>query len=413
MTREQFIHLQAEKVVAGQHQLAQAARGLLLRADPDIYDVLSDAPDETFLEPLLFAYFNASRAGPPRIGLPQIILGYVDESMRPDAIEVYADARGIIYLPRIGYFLSEARERSLVLRWERETGRYFLEQDDAPVPFHFEELLTIPGTSIELCRHSSPLVDAFLSDATAGRGPVELEPEVERYLGPLARALAIIKSLEPEYYRDLTSTVRQLVLFRSEALNSCASLAVHGAAFLNVHDGDDEVFFVEDLVHQCGHVIFNAVSVRRKDFLAVDPETPIHVFSGRTDDPRSVYTLLHGSYTEYFMTECLRACEERQVFSGRRAHELRGRLASICQKGMIDLKNRSHEGLFTPLGQSLHELFARYLEEVHHEQPELLRYDLSNQPYNFSYERFVRLNPPNAEPVGVKKKPQVLENLGL
>jgi hypothetical protein len=393
MTRDQLLQLQAARVTAGQHQLANTVRGLMLQAAPDIFDALSDAPDEVFLEPLLFAYFSVSKLGEPPISLPQLVLGSVDEAVRPDAIEVYADARGRIVLPRIGYLLTEERNPHLILR--QEQGQYTLEREDgSPVDYRLEAPLTIPGTDIELCLYPSPLIDALLADSTEGKVPVQFEEDPRRYLGALERALALIQRLEPEFYQQLTSVVRQIILFRSDALNSCASLAAHGVAFLNIQDGGDEVLFVDDLVHQCGHVIFNAFTVRRRDFLAVDPDERMGTFTRRPDDSRSVYTVLHGVYTEFFITECLLACDERGLFSGQKGHELRGRLASICQKGVIDLRNLSQPGLLTPQGQQLYDTFLRFSEQLRRERPELLRYNLSNQPYNFSYERFAALNPP-------------------
>jgi HEXXH motif-containing protein len=394
MTYEQFLSLQAKSVATGQHRLAQTSRGMLLQAAPDIFEALSQAPDATFLEPLLFTYFGASRAGTPLVDLPQLLLGYVEEPLRPEAIEVYVDARGRIDLPNIGWLLSEARSRQLVLLWEHDTHRYRLEDEGAPVSFRFEERLTLPGTAIELCRYGNPLLEDLLINSAQPRSPVHFEEGVERYAGQLAEALALIERHMPEYYRDLSSVIRRIVLFRSETLNSCAALAAHGIAFLNVQEGSSVPRFVDDLVHQCGHVIFNAFTVRRRDFVAVDPGSPIDAFTHQSEDARSVYTVLHGAYTEHFMTRCLRACDEARVFSGQPAHELRGLLAFIFQRAILDMRNLAAEGLFTPEGQALYDTFKQHVDEVCRDRPELLRDDFSNQPYNFSYERFAQLNPP-------------------
>ncbi|WP_257453343.1 hypothetical protein [Archangium lipolyticum] len=398
MDREQFIRLQREKVITGQRQLANTLRALLLRTDPDIYEVLSEAPDDTFLEPLLFAWFSASKSqiGTSPIGLPQVVLGLVEPSLRPDAIEVYADAKGRVYLPRIGYFLTEVRERNLVLQWDAEAGRYLLTDGGAPVDFRFEPPIVLPGTSIELCRYTNPLYDLILTDATSGKVAVRVHEDVLPFQDSLQRALAILQEQKPDFYRELTATVKQVMLFHSEDLNSCAALAAHGVAFLNVKEGDDEVFFIDDLVHQCGHVIFNAVTVQRRDYLAKDPDMRLREVTGKATDTRSLYSIFHGVYTEAMMIDCLRACDERGLFSGKQRHELLGRLSFIFKKSQIDERNLSLEGFLTPKGEELFAVFRQIFEDARRERPDLMRYGMSNQAYNFSYERFAQLNPPEA-----------------
>jgi hypothetical protein len=388
-----FYRLQREMVVEGQLLLAGISRGVLRRTDPDTYDVLSDASGEVFLEPLLFAYFSALKGGKPLIELPQIILGHVDSSIWPEAIEVYADTKGRIYLPKIGYFVTLVKNRRLLLRCDGVTKRFSLEDGGVPTDFRFEEILHVPGTSIEVCRYPNSLYEMLLADSSDQHRAVEIKEDVNRYVGSIARALQLIHEKMPEFYQDLLKTVRQIVVFHSSELNSCATLGAHGVAFINFKEGDDEVFFLDDLVHQGGHVIFNAFTAKRKDYCAIDPDAPLSKFTGKENDRRSLYTVLHGCYTEFMMIHCLLTCDERGIFSGRQQHELRGRLAAVFQKSLIDLKTLSHTGLLTELGASLRDTFQQLSDDVRRQRPELLRYNLSNQPYNFSYERFIELNP--------------------
>jgi hypothetical protein len=389
MRDDDFTGYLREMVTQGQRRLADTARALVYKADPDLFEVQSEAGDEAFLEPMIFAYFHA---GEPRIGLPQIVLGYVDESIRPDTIEVYADARGRVYLPRIGYFLTDVRDRQLELSWERETGRYALHDGGLAVDFRFEEPLRVSGTAIEICRHTNPLFNA-IDHGGGDRSSLAVEEDVERYAGHLARALAILAERCPDYHRVLTSVTRQVVVFQSDRLNSFAGASAHGVAFLN-RTGDDEVFFLEDIVHQCGHVMFTAVTVDRSRFLAIDPEATVDSVVAVERDLRSVYGFLHGAFTEYEMIRCLDSCLEADVFSGRRRHELIGRLACIFQKNWADLDYHLDEkGVFTEEGLRLYGIFRESLEGLRRRRPELLYFDMSNQPYSFSYEKFAQLNP--------------------
>lgn len=392
MNIDAFMQWLADVVASGQDHLSRTLRALTYRADPELFEVLDETDGAVFLEPLLFAHFAVKQ---PRISLPQIVLGYVDPSLYPDAMEVQSDAAGTIYLPRIGYFLTEARDRTLVLRWDPDPSHAALLDGDAPVAFRFEEVPRIPGTSIELGRHGSPL----LADLAAESSPHGADFRVvdERSHGwadHLARALELIRTHWPAYHRQIEATVRQVVLFQSDTLNSFATLSAHGVAFLNVRAHDDEVFFVDDLLHQCGHVMFNAATGRRTDYVAVDLEAPIGAFNGHRDDDRPVYIVLHGAFTEFAMVHGLRLCDERGVFSGRKAHELAGRLAFIAQKAAIDLRNLADESLLTPAGRALYETFRAAFERLRRDRPELLSsYRMAGQPYNFSYELFARANP--------------------
>lgn len=392
MNLDAFLQWLADAVAGGQDHLARTLRALVYQADPDLFEVLDETSGEVFLEPLLFAYFVVKR---PRVSLPQVVLGYVDASLYPDAMEVQSDAAGTVYLPRIGSFLTGAPDRTLVLRWDPDPRRAALLDGDVPVAFRFEEIPRIPGTRIEIGRHGSPLLtDLAAESSPQGADFRVVDERAHGWADHLARAMEILRAQWPAYHRLIEATVRQVVLFQSESLNSFATVSAHGIAFLNVSARDDEVFFVDDLLHQCGHVMFNAATARRKDYVAVDPETPIGSFHDHPDDDRPVYVVLHGAFTEFAMVHGLRLCDEHGVFSGRQAHELRGRLAFISQKTAIDLRNLAPASLLTPAGRALYETFRAAFERLRHERPELLSgYSMAGQPYNFSYELFARANP--------------------
>jgi hypothetical protein len=389
MERARFIQIQHERVTLGQRYLANTARGLVLRRDPDLYDLQSDAPDAFFLEPMLFAYFSASE---PRMGLPQVVMGHLPEDVRPEALPVRSNDAGCVYLPEIGYYHTDAPGRELTLRYDPDPLRSALFDGPRQVASRFEPIHRLGDTGIELCLHSNPLLDGILTNGTPATGPVPLEARPERYAGALERALATIAEASPEFYRELSRTVRQIVLFRSTELNSCAGVSAHGVAFLNLALGDTEAFFADDLTHQGGHVVFNAFTAQRRDFLRIDPETPIGDLTGGPER-RSVYTVFHGVYTEIMMIETLRAVDELGLLGGELAHEVLGRLACIFQKSRIDRKNLDREGLFTDLGQMIFDHFKEATDSVSHARPDLGLYDMRGQPYNFDLGLFTRRNP--------------------
>jgi hypothetical protein len=397
MNPNDFMQFQTDAVVTGQQQLANVVRALLYKYEPDIFEIFSESDDELFLEPLLFAYFAARD---PIIKLPQILLGYLDEDMWPDATEVYADQAGRIYLPKIGYLITEARDRTLVLQKDEGSRELTLVDGDTPVPFELEEILYVPGTSIEIVRHPIPLLDDVLRESTPNASDFAVaEAQVAEHLDHIAGALAMLRAEWPEYHADLVATLRQIVLFHSERLNSCASLAIHGVVLFNITDANphDEAYFIDELSHQGGHVIFSAVTVRRGDYVQIDPETPIGQLTGNVADDRSVHTVLHGAFTEYAMMNGMRRCLDGVVLPPRQAHELLGRLAFISQKAAIDVANLATDGILTERGRQLYEVFERSFQSMRREWPALFsEYDFASQPYNFSYELFARSHPMQA-----------------
>jgi len=190
--------------------------------------------------------------------------------------------------------------------------------------------------------------------------------------------------------------VRQVFVFQAPNINSFATLTAHGIVYLNASERDDEVFFIDELVHQCGHVIFNAISLRRPEFCGVDPDLPMSVLGGERcrGEERSLYTVLHGLYTEQAMVRCWRALDEAAVFVGRKGHELRGRLAFIARKMEIDVANMDQPGLCSELGECFLDTFRATFFTTRRERDDLFADDLSDQPYNFSYERYACRNPP-------------------
>jgi HEXXH motif-containing protein len=186
---------------------------------------------------------------------------------------------------------------------------------------------------------------------------------------------------------------RRIVCFRHDNVNSFATINAHGTVFFNARDDHDEIFFVDELTHQCGHIVFNAMTVCRRDFLAAEPDSPLNAIAPRENERRTIYDAFHGLYTEHTMTNMMRRCDEEAIYRGRQAHELYGRLSFITRKYRVDLRNLSGDGIFTPLGREMYDYFSSAFEEVFCARRALFETDMTGQPYNFDYELFARHNP--------------------
>jgi hypothetical protein len=388
---DDFMRSSGEQLVRGQQQLATAMRALVASRAPEIYPHVADAGDDLFLEPLLFAHFASSDSPIP---LAQLLWGALPPEARPDAVDVRTDDEGRAYVPGVGYFHSALRDRDLVLHWDRGEDRHQLRLPDGDddVPSRFEPPLLVPGTRIELVRHAHPLLSGVYPQHEGTRIVPALGDAPARHAGHLARALEVIASLEPALHDQISRTTRRIVVFNHPEVVSFATVAAHGIAFFSPRPDDDEVFFIDDLPHQCGHVAFNAISARRADLFRGDPDARLGDISGNADDRRTLYGAFHGFFTEYHMCRVLDRCDRSGLFGGRQAHELLGRLAFIAQKYFLDTTNLDQD-VYTEAGRSCFEALRAAGRELDRRRPELRRLVMDGQPYVFDYALFARSNP--------------------
>src|SRR5207248_6391981 len=132
--------------------------------------------------------------------------------------------------------------------------------------------------------------------------------------------------------------------------------------------------------------------VQRKDFFIADPDSSLAAIAPEEHDRRTLYDAIHGLYTEHVMSGCMRTLDERRALSGRKSHELFGRLSFITRKYRVDLRNLSAGGVLSDLGQRMYGYFQTAYEDLVRARPELLTTDMNGQTYNFSYDLFARKN---------------------
>lgn len=386
MEHDVFMTFCVRKIREGERRLAHAARILIGRAAPELARALSDVDDEQLLHPLLFAYF--SRPTPDGALLP-LLFSLLPIEARPEVMALRTDETGRFYLPGVGYF--HTAPGFVRLRWERATDRYRIEdQRGAALAHRFEPPLTLRG--FELLRYSQPLLAPLCFDAAGRPSPVEIETTARRHAEQLDSALALLAAHDAALYGELSRAVRLLVAFQSDRVNSFAALGAHGATFFSADAASTEVFFLDDLVHQGCHVLFNAMTARRADFLRADPDRRVDTLTGRGPDARTVYGALHGIFGEYHMCRVLARVEQAAAPRSRARHELLGRLAFIARKYVQDTHNLDHD-IYTDEGRYCFETLKQAGRQLLLERPELFSLDLGEQGYVFDYARFAARTP--------------------
>src|SRR5580765_833544 len=115
MSSDRFVRFVEPYLDQGHHEILHLMKMLVYGHAPALFDLLDFDDDGAFLEPLLFAFFNT--VAPP-VGLEQILFGYIADDRKPAATNVATDHDGVVYLPKVGYLVTDCCDRSLVLTWE-------------------------------------------------------------------------------------------------------------------------------------------------------------------------------------------------------------------------------------------------------------------------------------------------------
>jgi HEXXH motif-containing protein len=208
-------------------------------------------------------------------------------------------------------------------------------------------------------------------------------------------AFNLLRAYCPDLADEIIAGTRLVVLFQAEQPNSFATLSAHGAIFLNVNGAIDEVYFIEDIAHQAGHVTFNALTLAKERFLLINPDTPLGGPHGNDRESRTVYSAFHGMFTYVTIGQALAAVLERHVFDARQAHEALGRLGLVLRKFNHDLALLDRAEFWTPLGRRCWRQFESiFAGQQARYAPITQGFDYSNQPYVFDYHLFAELNPP-------------------
>ena len=357
---------------------------LLYKENPSLLEKVDFEDDNVFLDPLLFAYFNSKKENMfSKDMLTEIMQGYFIEK-EPLLLKESFNNKGIAYVPNLGYFDKQGNK--------------------------VDDVYIINNTSIELLIHPVTHLKHIFKDFNENNideSKIEIsKAQSLKYENALTQALQYIKTSNKVHYDLIEQCCKKIVLFETDPknTNSFSTINAHGIAFLNVYQEDyDEVFFVDDIAHQTGHIIMTAILFERKKYFLFDENQNIGTFTKNKSEYRSFYILFHALYTYYTTFLCLDACLGNNCFNIKQIHEAKGRIGFYLQKCKMDLINFQkvvdyYNGINNILSCDGIEIFQnianKYFEVLKkHEEVTLFKY--KNQPYNFTYSEFVKLNPLN------------------
>ncbi|WP_454045895.1 hypothetical protein [Chryseobacterium sp. Marseille-Q8038] len=158
---------------------------LLYKLNSDIFDYLDFESETIYQEPFFFSYFNKSDSS--IVQLEQILAGF----SKGNKFLVQTDNFGRLYIPNIGWFITNKNNTSLVF-YKKEM---LLEKDDIKVDFTLEPFSLIENTSIEILKYPIPLLEQCFFNVDKKLVEVEIEQITEKHLEKLTRAYQLIKKI--------------------------------------------------------------------------------------------------------------------------------------------------------------------------------------------------------------------------
>lgn len=385
-----------QNVLTGQQELVDNIKILLYKEKRNIFDWLNFEEDLIYQEPLLFAYFKNQQEN--KLFFDSILFGYTENQLKPKSIEVKSNELGIIYLAKVGWFHTKKSNHVFELKYVNNT---FELNDEERCEFRFEPITLIKGTSIELLKYPIELLNQFYYDQDLNRVHVEVLDITEQHTEHLAKAFKLIKEYVPKHYRLIEQVVKKIVIFNVDTIlrNSFASLSAQGIAFFNAYQKEyNEVFFIDDIAHQTGHIIFNALIYNISDFIKVNPETVVEEIIGsdnRIIETRDIHVVFHALYTYYTTFLCLDAVYSANVLDEKKQFEALGRMKFYIGKCKLDLMliDEKVDALFTEKGLAIYsKIKTQYIIVRNKYSEESSEIRLENQLYNFTISRFLELN---------------------
>lgn len=371
-------------------------RTALYRYDETIFDRLDFYNERIFEEPLLYSYFNTTDKYK---SLDQILFGYYNQEKRPLNLRVFSNHRGKIYLPQYGTLSTEKGQEEFTLSYDPETDTLSLSQEDVPVPFAYTPIAVLSQyRDIEITSDIDPYSEKFFFDFEyltleeveffLAYKPIETAPHVSA----IEEALKLIDDLLPADAEKLRTCIKKIVLFYHPKLRNFATRESHGTIFLNVEETANVSFFLEEIIHQGSHIVFNNVTFDTSEFFRTDPDASLSEYV--ENDERTLYGAFHGIYTTCKIVDLLlRVIESKPAMKQHIAYEIIGRLAVNKNRHEIGLERVPYDVVFTDLGKALMDYYFQLLNENIQNNLSFFDFDIKNHPIVFDFEVFEKDNP--------------------
>lgn len=368
-------------------------RNITHRFSPDIFEILDFNDNDSFLEPALFACFNREN---PEEYIPSALAAKVLARENTFNLRAYTNASGQLVFPDLGMVdnLDPCAWYTVVLR--KNAGEVSVElSGEIDKDFYKLRPATYESSMLMTCRNS--LFDDLYWDREGNRCPPQQAKLChEDVVSTYDQAYQALETCNRQLYAEINRCCRGIIVTRTNKINSFASETAQGVAFLNVETKDEAslIFFLEEMSHQCGHIIFSFLTADRSHLFKGNPHQKISDFTENQWDKRDIYTIFHGVFTEVAICETLStAIENSSTLTDQEQIEISGRLGYIVQRMRLDGSYLRAIGNLTQYGEDFKSYLLACVDEALKDLYPLVQdMDFSNQPYNFCLPAYMQKN---------------------
>lgn len=375
-------------VIRGQEKMCLIIRDLIYAYNKQIFQLLDETDFRTFLEPHLFIFFNSKNKNFST--LEQILFCYIKEKSKTK-FNVISDQNGNIYLAGSHVIKTECYSQKLSL-YASEKSVVIKDKSNSIVPHQKNKLIKVGDSFFEVISHYDKSLSKYFLNEEGDVTSVKIlyTPHLIKLMD---KALKIIEAVYPEYYSVLKSVTRKFLLYQGLP-NSFATLSAHGIAFLNVPGENGISFFIDNIVHQCGHIIFNAISFEKEKWFKVDPMLPVgEINSDYKADRADLYGRFHGLFTQTNINICIDNCLRSDLLKGEDLLELKARFSSNMKRFKAALNKLDLPEVYTEIGKEWYDFFNSTYNTLYLKRKDMIEsYNMDNQPYVFSFKIFKRDN---------------------
>ncbi len=372
-------------------KVVDTLKTVLYQKDNDIFDKLDFYDDDVFLEPLLFSCINTNYEN----WIDAIIFCLSKKRHSLSPVKVKISDNSTIYLPNIGYLhIADSFNGKYVLISSDKEGHMNV-SDESNIELHYELSSIIKNRQgIEFLIYNHELIQPLFVDEEGNSSNVTVSQELyEKHIENFNKALGTIKIVYPDYHKLVVKYIKKVVFYKGVP-NSFATIQAHGMVFFNVLDEYNEVFFLDNIMHQCAHVFFNVLTFDKKELFTLSPTSSLTDFTGDKEDKRFVlYDRFHGLFTQTNINICLEQCFHQKLFSGDQHNELVGRFVSNMKRFTTAIDKFNRPDKYRTEGLDWFCYFKKVLNDIYTKNSILLnRHDVSNQPYVFNYKIYKKTN---------------------
>ncbi|RBW54692.1 hypothetical protein DS884_17230 [Tenacibaculum sp. E3R01] len=358
-------------IAENKNKIVETIKLLAFKEVSTLFDRLDFDNDATFLEPLLFSYFNSKKDSSfSKEVLEQILQGYFISNETIKISQNIFNKNGIAYIPEKGYF---------------EKGRKNIDS------------AILKQGDFEIVKEIHPIQEKYFIEFSRGHivndNPKHTSVWEDHY-AELFEAIEIIKEHLPEFYKELIFANKKIYLHDNPKILNFTSIETLGMLYFYVLGNKNIIYFIEELIHQGSHNYLYYIVHNRKDFFKIDVDNLVmRNFTLQNWDYRTVYGAFHGLFTVYQRVKYFDKLLMKNIFSDREKHELLGRFTDQFSRFRTGLELLNLEDIYTDKGLKFYKKLdnecATILKKYNFLQNE---FNLSNREVDFRYSDFCELN---------------------